>query len=313
MLACSRPMALNHLIVIATGLLSAALTPMAAAAPAPAPAPAPSALANTCSYAAFKAPGNTGSAQGTAPHLLPPYSSQCGATARPGDSCSPSGMTCSSTPGGCKCFWMPMSQIGTYGGVGTCSTSCSQPNYPGNNSGIYPTCPLYAVSDTAQTSPLSCDAANPCPKSQGSCYLFANLFCGVCTTPSPTPSPTPALTPAPTPVPTPGPTTPFSTTTPAPLPLPFPGVCVRPPANNTGDLKFNAGALSAVVVGSVVAGGALAALPALSHGLHTIANGVIMRGQVLGLVGQLGGRTAGPMKGFESTFATLLRRTLLPP
>eukprot|EP00937_MAST-01D_sp_MAST-1D-sp2_P003602 g3602.t1 len=76
-------------------------------------------------------------------------------------------------------------------------------------------------------------------------------------------------------------------------------VCVAQPA-----LVVAPGAVATVVAGTVAAGGALAALPAVSNTMHTVANGLIMRGQVLGLLGQMGGSTVGAMKGLQHMMHT---------
>eukprot|EP00937_MAST-01D_sp_MAST-1D-sp2_P002598 g2598.t1 len=70
-----------------------------------------------------------------------------------------------------------------------------------------------------------------------------------------------------------------------------PCTCAAPPS-----IQVKAGAVATVVAGTVAAGAALSALPAVSNAANTIANGLIMRGQVLGLLGQMGGSTVGPMK-----------------
>jgi hypothetical protein len=69
------------------------------------------------------------------------------------------------------------------------------------------------------------------------------------------------------------------------------GACAKPapaqPATPAVLPALAPGAVSGIVAGSVASGASFAALPALSHAAHTVATGLLFRGQVLGMMGQL--------------------------
>jgi len=67
--------------------------------------------------------------------------------------------------------------------------------------------------------------------------------------------------------------------------------------------KLSAAGSATVVGGSIGAGGVLALLPALSHGLHAFASGLLFQGQVLGMLGQLNVGWAGSFSGLQGVLS----------